>query len=249
LTAAVDQIVGRRFADYSSLPIGEAEALAIDRGDRQALARVTARFAALNPDFSQTTAGSFARTRATEVAAEARVRREASFDVAALCLDWLSEQPGRRSLVVISPGFAAEAGDPKYRDLVTRSLHVNAPVHFLDVRGLQSWGRYNGLLYGPALSTAANAGPTGWSDEAAGARELAADTGGIALGDVDDPTRGLRKLSDGLTSYYLLAYEPTDGAKAGFRRITVDVRGKDLHVQARRGYYVEARATTNPARQ
>jgi VWFA-related protein len=239
LAAAIDQIVGRRFADIPSLPIGDAEALAIERGDRQMLSRVTARYSALNPDFSQTTAGSLARTRANEVAHDARVRRHASFDVAGLCLDWLSNRPGRRSLIVISAGFAAEAADPGYRDLVTRSLRVNTPIHFLDVRGLQGWGRYNGLQYGPALSPAANAGPWGWSDEAAGARELAADTGGMSIANLDDLNRGLQQLFDTMTSYYLLAYEPPPGAGSGFRRIRVEVRGKDMQVRARRGYYAE----------
>ena len=48
-------------------------------------------------------------------------------------LNWLSDKPGRIAILV-SGGFARDPLDSQQAALVTRSLQVNAPIHFLDAR-------------------------------------------------------------------------------------------------------------------
>lgn len=50
-----------------------------------------------------------------------------------------------------------------------------------------------------------------------------------------------REIQDEMRSQYALGYSPENAAKDGtFRRIEIRTRDKDLHVQARRGYYAMA---------
>jgi VWFA-related protein len=242
LAAAVDQIGGRRIEDHSSFPLSDSEAIAAARGDATMLARVAARFAALNPQLSAEQAAMLAHNRSTEVAYDARMRRESMYGVALLAFDWLAGQPGRHSLVLVSGGFVREPADSKYYELVTRSLRVNAPIHFLDVRGLQGVG-LEGVQYGPALNWNASTTPFTWADDAQGSSGLADDTGGIAIRNTNDLGKGLGRVFDTMQTYYVLAYEPPANAKPGFRKIQVEVRTKGLHVRARRGYFVAAAAS------
>jgi VWFA-related protein len=182
----------------------------------------------------------FVRERANVLAHDARARRNDMYDVALRSLDWLAGRPGRHGLIVISSGFAADPDDSKYVEVVTRSLRVNAPIHFLDARGLQGMSRYQGVEYGTALARGADEGPLAWSDAAAGSADLADDTGGIIVSNTNDMEKGLGRLLDSMTIYYLVAYQPPAHQKVGYRKIKVEVRTRGLQVRARRGYFSEA---------
>jgi VWFA-related protein len=240
--AAVDKITGRRTDDRSSFPISDAEAIAVERGDASMLSRLTLRFVALNPGMDVDQAGITARGRATEVARDARIRREDAYGVLLRSLDWLVKQPGRHSVVMVSGGFAYDTDDSKQREVVTRSLRANAPIHFLDARGLESLGLFQGVEYGPALDRDAGETPFAFSDAGEGSSNLAADTGGLTIRNTNDLAKGLTRLLDMTTTYYLIGYEPPEHKKAGFRKIKVEVLTRGLNVIARRGYFDEATA-------
>jgi VWFA-related protein len=240
LTAAVDRIAGQRVDDASNFPVADSEALAIARGDNPALARLVARFMALNPELNTDQANMFVRERANLLAHDARARRDDMYDVALRSLDWLAGRPGRHGLIVISSGFAADPDDSKYTEVVTRSLRANAPIHFLDARGLQGMSRYQGVDYGTALGRGADEGPFGWSDGAAGSTALADDTGGLIVSNTNDMAKRLGHLLDSMTTYYLVAYQPPSHQKPGYRKIRVEVKTRGLQVRARRGYFSEA---------
>ena len=238
--AAVDKIVARRADDLSSFPIADAEAIQVERGDPSMLARIVARFIALNPGMDESSATGAARSRATEVARDARIRREDAYGVLLKSLDWLVKQPGRHSVVMVSGGFAFDSDDSKQQEVVTRSLRANAPIHFLDARGLPGLGRFQGVEYGPALDRDAGETPFAFSEAAEGSSSLAADTGGLVIRNTNDMSRGLTRLLDTMTTYYVLGYEPPEHKKAGFRKIKVEVLTKGLSIIARRGYFDEA---------
>jgi VWFA-related protein len=240
LTAAVDRIAGQRSDDSSNFPVADAEALAIARGDGPALARLVTRFMALNPELNADQANMFVRERANLLAHDARARRDDMYDIALRSLDWLAGRPGRHGLIVISSGFAADPDDSKYNEVVTRSLRANAPIHFLDARGLQGMSRYQGVDYGTGLGRGADEGPFGWSDAAAGSTALADDTGGLIVSNTNDMAKGLGHLFDSMTTYYLVAYQPPTHQKPGYRKIRVEVKARGLQVRARRGYFSEA---------
>jgi VWFA-related protein len=73
-----------------------------------------------------------------------------------------------------------------------------------------------------------------------GMEQLAQATGGVYFHDSNDMLKQFRSvLADG-REYYLLAYVPKDGTQDGkFRKISVDVTGKKLHVRAKSGYWAE----------
>jgi VWFA-related protein len=238
--AAVDRISGRRVEDYSSFPISDAEAIDIERGDQTMLSRIALRFVALNPGFDMESATATARSRAAEVAHDARIRREDAYGVLLKSLDWLVKQPGRHSVLMVSGGYAFDSDDSRQQEVVTRSLQANAPIHFIDVRGLPGMGQFQSVQYGPALEREAGETPFAFADAAAGATSLAGDTGGLVIRNTNDITKGLTRILDTMSTYYILGYEPPEHKKRGFRTIKVEVRAKGLKVIARRGYFDEA---------
>jgi VWFA-related protein len=67
--------------------------------------------------------------------------------------------------------------------------------------------------------------------------ELAINTDGIAVLNNNDLDAGLKRISDDLTSYYLLGYYSTNTKLDGrFRQIRVRVKRPGVEVRARRGY-------------
>jgi VWFA-related protein len=232
--SAVDRIVGRRFADNSSLPISDTEAFAVVDGDPRMLTRVASRFVALNPSLPMEAATALAQSRGNEVAYDARMRREFLYGILLVSLEWLADKPGRHNVVVVSGGFARDPQDSRQNDVVTRSLRVNAPIHFIDARSLDAAAQ--GIQHGPAL---ARAGETSFArfDAGEGSSGLADNTGGITIRDTNNLSEGVGRVLDTMKTYYILAYAPPAHTKPGFRRIKVDVRPRGLHVRARRGYF------------
>ena len=68
-------------------------------------------------------------------------------------------------------------------------------------------------------------------------RTLAGNTDGIAVVNSNDLDVGMRRISDDLTSYYLLGYYSTNSKQdGGFRALKVKVKQPGIEVRARRGY-------------
>jgi len=67
--------------------------------------------------------------------------------------------------------------------------------------------------------------------------QLARDTNGRAILTMEDFEKGLKDISDTLSSYYLLGYYSTNPKRDGsFRKISVEVKRKGVNVRARPGY-------------
>ena len=74
-------------------------------------------------------------------------------------------------------------------------------------------------------------------------RTLAENTDGLAVVDTNDLDKGMKRVVDDLTSYYLLGYDATNTKLDGkFRKITVRVKRPNVDVRARRGYRAATRA-------
>jgi hypothetical protein len=68
-------------------------------------------------------------------------------------------------------------------------------------------------------------------------RTLGGGTDGLAVFDTNDLDRGLRRIADDLTSYYLLGYYSTNPrTDGGYRSLRVRVARPGVAVRARRGY-------------
>jgi VWFA-related protein len=77
-------------------------------------------------------------------------------------------------------------------------------------------------------------------------RTLAENTDGMAVVNSNDLDRGLRRMADDLTSYYLLGYYSTNTRLDGqYRKITVRVKRPGVEVRARRGYRAPTTAEVN----
>lgn len=235
--AAIDRIQGRRLNESSTYPMSDSEAIAVEHRDPAIMQRLTLRFVALNPGLEADQATSIAVSRAMEVAREARIRREDAYNVILRSLDWLSRQPGRHSVIMVSGGFAWDPDDAKREEVINRSLRANAPIHFLDARGLQGMGIFQGVEYGPGLDRDAGEEPFAFSNAAAGSTDLAADTGGIVVRNNNNLAQGLTRLMDMTSTYYVIGYDPPEHGKPAFHKIKVEVKRKGLEVVARKGYY------------
>lgn len=244
--AAVDRINGGRTEGVDSFPVSDAEAFAAERGDTATLDRLIARFVSLNSAPSERMDPDLGvgptRNRAAEVAREARRLRDEAYATMAKSLVWLGRQPGRHSLLMVSGGYARDPEDDRQRELVTLSLRANAPIHFIDARGLIGGTLFQGVEYGPPIDGAAGESLFAVSDAAEASSTLADSTGGLAIRNSNDLTRALSRLFDTMTTYYLIGYEPPEHSKPGFRSIKVEARVSGLHVLARRGYFDEAGA-------
>jgi VWFA-related protein len=74
-------------------------------------------------------------------------------------------------------------------------------------------------------------------------QELAINTDGFAVVNSNDVERGLKRIADDLTSYYLLGYYSTNPRLDGrFRKIDVRVTRPGIEVRARRGYRAASEA-------
>jgi VWFA-related protein len=67
-------------------------------------------------------------------------------------------------------------------------------------------------------------------------RTLAENTDGLAIVDSNDLAKGLRRVVDDLSSYYLLGYYSNGALDGKFHSITVKVKRPGIQVRARRGY-------------
>jgi VWFA-related protein len=80
-------------------------------------------------------------------------------------------------------------------------------------------------------------------------RILADNTDGMAIMNSNDLDAGLKRISDDLTSYYLLGYYTTNTAHDGkFRSISVSVSRPGVDVRARRGYRAATEEEVRAAR-
>ena len=249
--AAIDRIVGQRVPDHADLPVTDAEAILADQGDNVVIDRLASRYVYLNPGanaglretYRFAMAQGVARSRAAEVASAARSRRKGAYKVLLGSLNWLNARPGRRSLLMVSGGYATDKEDREMREVVNRSLRANAPIHFLDARGLQGMSRLLGVEYREAVEHDGMETALAFSEESAGAAGLAADTGGLYVRNTNDMQKALARMAEMTGTYYLIGYEPPKRRKPGFRRIKVETAKKDLTVTARRGYFDDNAAT------
>jgi hypothetical protein len=80
-------------------------------------------------------------------------------------------------------------------------------------------------------------------------RELAENTDGLAILDSNDLHKGMKRISDDLTSYYLIGYYSSNPRlDGGFRSLKVKVDAPGVHVRARRGYRAASAKEISAAR-
>ena len=122
-----------------------------------------------------------------------------------------------------------------FRDLVNDANHGNSTFYTVDPRGLAA--------FDSPMGAGQNAPPPVAVDAANlrarldSIRTLADATDGIAVVNSNNLDAGLKRVSDDLSSYYLLGYYSTKATLDGkFHSIKVTVKRPGVEVRARRGY-------------
>jgi VWFA-related protein len=129
--------------------------------------------------------------------------------------------------------LASMDNDDYFRYLLDVANRNNASFYPIDPRGLAVFDSPIGPERPPTITVdAANLGK-----RIETLRTLAENTDGIATVDNNDLDKGLRRIADDLSSYYLLGYYSTNSKLDGqFRKINVKVTRPGVEVRARRGY-------------
>ena len=126
---------------------------------------------------------------------------------------------GRKSILFFSQGPPLPPSSPneqRYREAIEAANRGNVTIHVIDPRPLGSVG------FGGANTL----------------RRIAADTGGRAIVNTNDPTEQLKGVMADASAYYLLGYSPTRRGNDGkFHEIKVRVKRRGVRVTARRGYW------------
>ncbi len=166
-----------------------------------------------------------------------------------------SELPGRKSILYFTENLPiTDRNKPKFDVLIGEANRANITIYPVDAAGLRVHSKE--LELGRNVSVAAAKGlgdeereKGAWTKELEKQEEmlnsrpgavlgrLAKDTGGFLLENTNDLGAGVARMHQERTTYYLLAYQPTNTRLDGrFRRISVKVKRPKMTVRARPGY-------------
>jgi VWFA-related protein len=127
--------------------------------------------------------------------------------------------------------LAAMDDEVFFRDIINDANRGNASFYPIDPRGLVVFD----TPIDQGLTVTQDARSLRTRQEAM--RTLAGATDGLAVMNSNDLDQGLRKISDDLTSYYLVGYYSTNAKlDGGYRTLKVRVKRPGVDVRARRGY-------------
>jgi VWFA-related protein len=181
------------------------------------------------------------RAEALRRNAEARHALRRTLAAMASAMAGVAAERGRKSLVLVSQGFVFDAANPAYREVVQASLRANTAIHFLDVRGLVATSPVSDVGRRGDFPDALQSVSEEVHLAAAGAEQVAEDSGGFAIRHGNDLGAGLARVAREAETYYLLGYEPPRRPGSdGFRKVRVRVARPGSEVRARKGYFVDA---------
>jgi VWFA-related protein len=153
----------------------------------------------------------------------------------------------KKALVYFASGLRLNGLDNQAQLHATIDAAVRAGVSFwpIDSRGLVAEAPLGDATQGSPgnigvySGTAAQAGTTNFQQSQDTLFALAGDTGGKALFDNNDLTRGIVQAQKAISNYYLLEYYTSNSALDGkFRRVKITVnKNPDAKLDYRQGYY------------
>jgi VWFA-related protein len=171
-------------------------------------------------------------------------RQLSALQTAASMLGRLSE---KKSLIYFASGLRLNGVDNQAQLRATLNAAIRAGVSFwpVDARGLTAQAPLGDASRGSAggigmyNGTTAAAITSGFQRSQDTLYALAADTGGKALLDYNDLTRGITEAQRAGSSYYLIGYYTANEALDGkFRRVQITLNGGlQASLDYRRGYY------------
>src|SRR5947209_2520735 len=178
----------------------------------------------------------------------------------------LEDLPGRKSILLISDGFKMNISEPltrqagmeknssndrtlqKLQRLIDQASRASVVIYTMDARGLQTLGLTaadnTSSLSQQQIGQQSQSRRGDLYDTQAGLAYLADETGGIAIRNNNDLSRGIRRVLDDQKGYYLIGYRPdqsTFDPKTGrrsFHHLTLKVtRPGGFTVRMRKGFF------------
>jgi VWFA-related protein len=129
--------------------------------------------------------------------------------------------------------------DREFRDVLEEANRANASFYPIDPRGLAVFDTpimRTDVPGQPPPPTPLPADRAMLAGRLTSLRTLAENTDGLAIVDSNDLAKGLRRVVDDLSSYYLLGYYSSGPLDGKFHSINVRVKRAGVQVRARRGY-------------
>jgi VWFA-related protein len=134
--------------------------------------------------------------------------------------DKLSTEVGRKAMILLTDG-ADQGSQMQMKDAIEAAQKADSIVYVLLIADR---GFYGGGYYGEGDM-----------------KKMTEETGGrlIQVGNKMDKLReAFDQIAAELRSQYSIGYTPTNGARDGsFRKVEIKTEGKDMKIQARKGYY------------
>ncbi|HUP02697.1 MAG TPA: VWA domain-containing protein [Bryobacteraceae bacterium] len=141
----------------------------------------------------------------------------------------LSVMPGRRAIVIVSPGFLLLSDGVEWEtSIIDRAIRAGVVLNAVDVKGVYSGNKAIG------------------SDERAVMAELTSGTGGRLLENSNDFNQAFDSAAGTPETIYVLAFVPLNLKMDGrYHALRVTLRnGRGFSLEARRGYYAPRYADT-----
>lgn len=214
-------------------------AMAIDRGDRSALAYMMRQMSSTE---------NAVKLRASRIRRQAALLSNASVTALESVVRVRSPLPGRQTLFYISEGFPFDSQEAdinyKLQRITDAAARSGTVVYTLDARGLsvgmESVDASSGVTIDSDLNGYNTLGELSASQEVL--RAIAADTGGRALLNTNALEAAVSRTLAETTNYYVLAWRPegalaSTGGAPKFRKIAINVKARpELTVRVRRGF-------------
>ena len=167
--------------------------------------------------------------------------------------DWFAGVHGRRkSILFVSEGIDYDITDvfsnlhassiiDDTRDVIAAATRADVSIYGIDPRGLTSLGDEDITVQSYPDDTSLGIGSGSLQNEVRlsqdSLRTLSDETGGFATVNRNDFATAYERIVDDNSSYYVLAYYPTNEKRDGkFHKIDVRITRPGLIVRARRGY-------------
>jgi len=247
LHKALERLSVRNYSvrDYEHPAMAEYDAILINRGDPTVLNFFVTETMRANPGMTRDTASATVRGRAG--ALEEQTSHFTYNTLAGLesLIKSANKLPGRKVLFFLSGGFFIEGqrGDARQRlrTITNAAAKSGVVIYSIDARGLiatlHDASEDQPFDVNGQLTTATHGEEAASQD---GMNALAVDTGGKALFNTNDLSRGLAPAIKETSTYYLLAWKPdAESQKQGrFRQLEVKLINRpDLSVRVRKGFF------------
>jgi VWFA-related protein len=247
LHKALDRLTSRSYSvrDNDRPPMSDYQAMLIDRMDSEVFDYFVTETVRLNPGISRDQAASIVRGRAGESQSQAARFNQITLGGLESLIKGAKNLPGRKIVFLLSGGFLIEnqRSDSlsKLRDITNAAARSGVVIYSMDTRGLVA--SLDDISIEKPFDPGGRLSMSDHQELAAtqdGLNALAVDTGGKALFNTNDLTKGLAPAIKETSTYYLLAWKPdTESQKRSrFRNLEVKLVSRpDLTVRVRKGYF------------